>query len=337
MNIIRRRAYCRAGLIGNPSDGYNGRTISFTMENFYAEVVLYPWDELEIVWTDQDKHRFASLDALVEDVNLNGYYGGIRLVKAAIKRFAEFCRNQPEPEYTLHDGTFSIRYETNIPRGVGLAGSSAIVVATLKCLAEFYGIDIAKRVQASLARSVENEDLGIVCGFQDRVAQVYGGLVAMDFSEMKEERGYQCGQYERLEPSLLPPIYLAYFLGSSKTSDAVHSALRTRVQDNQSLTATMNEIADLVPVAKDVIVGQHFRRLHELINKNFDLRTKLYDIRQSDWEMIQMARRVGASAKFAGSGGAIVGTYEDESAFMDLRESMKLINHDWKLIKPIIA
>ena len=337
MNIIRRRAYCRAGLVGNPSDGYKGRTISFTMENFFAEVVLYPWDELEIIWSDQDKNRFASLDSLVEDVNLNGYYGGIRLVKAAIKRFAEFCRDQPEAEYNLHEETFSIRYETNIPRGVGLAGSSAIVVATLNCLTEFYGIDIPKRILASLARSVENEDLGIACGFQDRVAQVYGGLVAMDFSEMKEERGYQCGQYEILDPHLLPPIFVAYFLGSSKTSDAVHGALRTRVQDNESLTTTMKEIADLVPVAKDVIAHQHFQRLHELIDRNFDLRTKLYAIRESDWKMIQTARSVGASAKFAGSGGAIVGTYDNESVFEELRNSMQDTNPDWKLIKPIIV
>ena len=28
MEIIRKRAYARAGLLGNPSDGYNGKTIS---------------------------------------------------------------------------------------------------------------------------------------------------------------------------------------------------------------------------------------------------------------------------------------------------------------------
>ena len=227
MNIIRHRAHCRAGLIGNPSDGYNGRTISFTMGNFYAQVVIYPWDELEIIWSDQDKNRFASLDALVEDVNLNGYYGGVRLIKSTIKSFAEFCRRQSEPNYRLHDQNFSIRYETNIPRGVGLAGSSAIVVATLQCLMEYYETTIPKQVQASLARSVENDNLGIACGYQDRVVLVYGGLVAMDFSRMEDVIGYQCGQYEILDPSLLPPIYIAYFLGSSKTSDAVHGALRS--------------------------------------------------------------------------------------------------------------
>ena len=83
----------------------------------------------------------------------------------------------------LHDRNFSIRYESNIPRQVGLAGSSAIIVATLRCLMEFYGVDIPQRVQPSLVLSVETEELGIAAGLQDRVIQVYEGVVFMDFAQ----------------------------------------------------------------------------------------------------------------------------------------------------------
>ena len=31
MLLIRKRAYARAGLVGNPSDGYHGKTISFRL------------------------------------------------------------------------------------------------------------------------------------------------------------------------------------------------------------------------------------------------------------------------------------------------------------------
>ena len=44
MLLIRKRAYARAGLVGNPSDGYHGKTISVIVRNFCAEVVLYEWD-----------------------------------------------------------------------------------------------------------------------------------------------------------------------------------------------------------------------------------------------------------------------------------------------------
>lgn len=96
MRIIRQRAYARAGLLGNPSDGYRGRTISFLFRNFHAEVVLYDWEMLEILPSQEDHGRFSSIHDLVHDVELHGYYGGVRLIKATIKRFAEYCaHNMP--------------------------------------------------------------------------------------------------------------------------------------------------------------------------------------------------------------------------------------------------
>lgn len=63
----------------------------------------------------------------------------------------------------------------------GLSGSSAIVWAALKCLLEYFDIP-TKQAQVdglpSLILRVE-EELGITAGLQDRVVQVYGGLVYM--------------------------------------------------------------------------------------------------------------------------------------------------------------
>ena len=36
----------RVGLIGNPSDGFNGKTISLTIGNFWAEVTIKPSTKL---------------------------------------------------------------------------------------------------------------------------------------------------------------------------------------------------------------------------------------------------------------------------------------------------
>ena len=84
--------------------------------------------------------------------------------------------------YSLHDRNFSVRYSTTIPRAVGMAGSSAIIVATLRGLMEFYEVEIPLHVQPSLALSVETMELGIAAGLQDRVVQIYEGLVAMNFA-----------------------------------------------------------------------------------------------------------------------------------------------------------
>ena len=159
MELLRRRAYARAGLMGNPSDGYFGKTLSIIVRNFRAEVVLYEWEDVEIVLTQEDRSRFRSLKELVRDVDLHGYYGGIRLVKATIKKFVEYCRGR----HALHDRNFSIRYETNIPRQVGLAGSSAIIVATMRALMEFYQVAIPAR-RPALVRAERREGGAGHCG-----------------------------------------------------------------------------------------------------------------------------------------------------------------------------
>src|SRR6202008_2043632 len=85
MFLTRKRAYARAGLLGNPSDGYHGKTISISVRNYWAEVVLYEWDSVDIVLADDDRATFDSVYELARDVRLHGYYGGIRLIKATIK------------------------------------------------------------------------------------------------------------------------------------------------------------------------------------------------------------------------------------------------------------
>ncbi|HEY3123672.1 MAG TPA: GHMP kinase, partial [Thermoanaerobaculia bacterium] len=178
MRIIRTVAYARAALLGNPSDGYFGRTISMIVRNFSARVVVYEWPELEIILSQQDRCCFDRLGDLVADVRLNGYYGGLRLIKAAIKRFSDYCQDE---RVELPDRNFALRYETDIPRQVGLAGSSAIITAVFRALTQFYEVSIAREVLPNLILSVETKEVGIAAGLQDRVAQVYEGLVYMDF------------------------------------------------------------------------------------------------------------------------------------------------------------
>ncbi|MCX7591277.1 MAG: GHMP kinase, partial [Kiritimatiellae bacterium] len=183
--IIRKKAYPRAGLVGNPSDGYYGKTIALTFGNFCAEVVLYETPDLQIMPSTRDMSRFESIRHLAEDVRLYGYYGGIRLLKATVKRFYDYC---VERGIELHERNFTIEYRSNIPHMVGLAGSSAIITAGLRALMAFYGVTIPKPEQANLILSVELNELGISAGLQDRVAQVYQGLVYMDFDKTLMEK-----------------------------------------------------------------------------------------------------------------------------------------------------
>ena len=69
--------------------------------------------------------------------------------------------------------------------------------------------------------------------------------------------------------------------------------------------------------------------------KIFDLRRRTLKISQGNIEMVELARSVGASAKFTGSGGAIIGTYTNDEMFDAL--SKKLNAKNINIIKPNIV
>lgn len=319
--IIHTTAFARAALVGNPSDGYFGKTIAFTMRNFSARVTLYESPEVEILPLD-DTARFANLDALVRDVKLHGYYGGVRLIKATIKRFHDRCREQG---LSIPERRFTIRYSSDIPRQVGLAGSSAIVTATLRALMRFYEIQVPKHLQPGLILSVEKDELGIPAGLQDRVVQVYEGLVAMDFSRpIMEAQGF--GVYDALSPSLLPPVYVAYDPSGAEESSRPHATVRVLFEEGKmEVVDTMRRLAELTDQVKACLLEHRPADLPGILNENFDLRARIFPIAPRHSRMVETARAAGACAKFAGSGGAIVGLYEDDDHFDRLRRSLEEI------------
>ncbi|MGI6087091.1 MAG: mevalonate kinase [Kiritimatiellia bacterium] len=327
--IIKTYAYPRAGLVGNPSDGYFGKTISFVFSNFRAEVTLFESPDLEILANARDLSRFKNISHLADDVCHFGYYGGIRLLKATMKRFYDYCQ---EAGIKLPNRNCTISYHTNIPSQVGLAGSSAIITACLRALMQFYEVKIPLPIQPNLILSVENRELGISAGLQDRVVQAYEGLVYMDFDrDYMQQQGH--GRYERLDPSTLPLVYIAYRADLSEGSEVFHNDIRGRfARGEKDVVDAMRFWADLTDRVKECLLSNRSAEIGALLDANFDQRCKIYKISSGNLKMVEVARTVGASAKFSGSGGAIVGTYTDEGMFARLRAVLAPMNV--KVFKP---
>jgi len=329
--IIEERAYARAGLLGNPSDGYFGKTISISVKNFGAQVTLYESPELKIEAQEQDINEYKNVSSLIERIKIHGYYGGDRLIKAAIKTFIEYCKQN---QITIQNKNFTIRYHSNIPRQVGLAGSSAIITAAMRALIRFYGVKIPKQILPSIVLRAEIDELGISAGLQDRVIQTYEGCVYMDFEKAYlQKNGY--GKYEKIQTDIFDKLYIAYKVELGKISGVVLNDIRERYErGDKELIETLQEIGNLAEQGKKLLQNGHLDELNKLINQNFDLRKMIMHINDSNMQLVQTARNVGASAKFSGSGGSIVGFYEDNEMLTRLIIEMKKINA--RVIKPFV-
>lgn len=180
----------------------------------------------------------------------------------------------------------------------------------------------------------EIEELGINAGLQDRVIQVYEGCVFMDFDKaFLQENNH--GRYKSLNPSKLNNLYIAYKVELGKVSGTVLNDIRARYdRGDEDVVNHLKEIADLAEQGKKLIEQGELGELNKLINRNFDLRTKIMNISDSNMQLVKTARSSGASAKFAGSGGSIIGFYENDEQLTKLIIELKKIKA--RVIKPFI-
>jgi glucuronokinase len=313
--IISSQVHARAGLLGNPSDMYRGKVISFLIKEFAARVHLWESPTLAFrLHPQHDRTEFEDLSDLVRSVQRHGYYGMQRILFATCVRFAHFAADRG---IRLRRANFTIEYQTDIPRQSGLGGSSAMIIAALRALLKFHRVSQSKVPAgdlAELALSVESRELGIAAGLQDRVVQSYGGLTYMDFSGARPE-------YAQLNPDWLPRFGLAYLteqhLGTLE-SGRVHSPIRYRwEQGDPEVIRAMRELARLAEKGCEALAKGDLRALAKLMNRNFEVRRALYgddSAGDHNLELVEIARSLGHAAKLPGSSGAALILLDDAQA-----------------------
>jgi glucuronokinase len=337
---FRSVVHARIGLLGNPSDGYGGKCLSLSLDDYAAEVRRRsavaaaaaacspsPTQELttfifrlQVTLTPADSVEFAlagaapsaafpDLAALAADVGAfaDAADGGVRLLAAAARRFAVRLADGDGALPASARG-FRLAYATDIPRQRGLSGSSAIVIGALNCLGAYFGagtLSVAERPALALAAE---QDLGIDAGLQDRVVQVYGGLVSMDFF-------VDPPWYESLDPAALPPLWLIYpeQAAPGAPSGAAHGEFRRRWDaGDAALRAQMCAVAALAARGRELLLpgaGAQQGALAPLMDENFTLRRSMFGdtaVGAESLRMAEVARGAGAAAKLTGSGGAVV-------------------------------
>jgi glucuronokinase len=148
------------------------------------------------------------------------------------------------------------------------------------------------------------------------MVQAREALVAMDFG------GHPV--YEELDPAQLPPLFIAWHPDAAAPSGAVHGELRERhASGDQHVREAMSRLADHAAAAREALLQNDPEAFARCVDASFDERLRMMPVDPLTAAMVDTARRAGASANSAGSGGAIVGTLRTDDCWARLRPALE--------------
>jgi galactokinase/mevalonate kinase-like predicted kinase len=232
LKVIQASAPGRSGIVGNPSDIYGGVVVS-------CSAPVRATCRLTV----------GTGTSLPEDPTL---------WDAATSRFPL--------------GDVRVEWTSEIPRSSGLAGSTALLAATLACVLTARGERpelesvAGKSAFAELVREVEFYDAGVQCGYQDAYMAVFGGMQSMDFAgKSPAEAG---------PPATLTPIecdlpFLLVTTGVERLSGSVHGPVIKRWLAGESrIVDAVEEVAELGRLGVAALRDLDYGVLATCMNRN---------------------------------------------------------------------
>ena len=179
MRSIRATAPGRAGIIGNPTDGYGGSLVSCSIAE-RATATIVPADQLILANKTGEKVLKWENDF----ANQGDYFDIVRSVLRYFK---------------LYDLKAKIAIDTTIPEQAGLAGSTAVIAAVLAAVSTYIGKSFNRYFLAELNRTIELNYMKCQCGYQDAYMTTFGGLNYLDFRGKEYYKDLHNEQYATVE------------------------------------------------------------------------------------------------------------------------------------------
>ena len=178
-------------------------------------------------------------------------------------------------------------WTSDIPRSVGLGGSSALVIAALRASGRAPSDPLAL---AELALAVERDDLGIPAGLQDRAVQAFGAPVLVDLAVDAPVRTLAAGAAFE--------FVVAWRADASEDSGAYHRGRRG--------AEGMAELAQIARDAAAAFEAGDADALESAMDASARLRDEVAPLPPAHNELADELRSAGLSPNSTGSGGAVV-------------------------------
>ena len=128
----------------------------------------------------------------------------------------------------------------------------------------------------------------------------------------------------------------AYSDTGGEPTEVFHNNLRERYLAGEALVVdAMQELVELTDKALHALENAEHDLFSQHMDSNFNIRRSISRLNPFHIKMIESARSCGVSAKYAGSGGAIVGVCRDDEMFEKLKQTLGEIG--CQVVRPVIA
>lgn len=308
-SAVTRTVPARVGLVGNPSDGFGGAVLATVVPALTARVVAAPCDGVVLDGAGR-VGRWSSLGNWLDVVERTGHGDEQRLMSAALWVVARHMGDRASG--------IELRWDTTIPRSVGLAGSSALAVGVIDAASAAWGIDLDRRVVAALALCAERDVLGIAAGWQDRVVQAVGRTVLVDAARMDLVDGTEVPVVTTpADPALT--LLVGWRDGDPTSSDDYHAPLR---RSPELLAAPMAELASLARHAAAAWSRGDVAAVGAAMDAGWVVRQACAPLRDDHAALVELVRATGVAATTPGSGGSVVAVAADPARLVAAAEAL---------------
>jgi mevalonate kinase len=292
--MINVKTHGRIGILGNPSDMYDGVVISSTINELFVEGTIERASEDQFLINNSID---ASLNSLVKSTILLLDRKKCKLDK------------------------FKYHVQSNIPKQAGLAGSTAIIVNLIKGLNELCSLGLDPMKIAHYTRKVEHEIIGNTAGPQDCFVVLFGGIKYMDFSS----GNYKSYLLEDIDISDIP-FYVGVRTKNVSSGD-IHKYPFEAYPNSPKLQTIVDKIGSCAIEGKEAILNEDLKKIGELMNLNQKL-TQSYGKFGNPAESVILQRKIDQEildycnehevigAKLGGSSGSIIILDEGKPDFL---------------------
>jgi glucuronokinase len=142
--------------------------------------------------------------------------------------------------------------------------------------------------------------------------------------------------YTRLGREILPPLFVAWDPRGGRPSGQLHEEVRRRFREgDQEVLRAMAALRELAESGSACLRRGDHGGFRELMNRNFEIRARLFPLSKPDREMIEIGRSLGAATKLCGSGGAVVGSPADPGRLGEIEEAYR--SAGYRMIRPEVG